>query len=672
MSGKTYYITTPIYYVNDLPHIGHIYTTVVADTIARYKRMRGFDVRFLTGTDEHGQKIDRSAAAQGITPRELADRVVGRFHELWRQFDITHDDFIRTTEARHHQTVHAIIPRMVAKGDIYRGDYEGWYCSGCEAFFPQTQLVDGKCPDQGHPVELTKEDSYFFRLSEYQQRLLDFYAQNPDFIRPASRYNEVVRFVEAGLKDLSISRASLKWGIPFPSDPSHVVYVWLDALTNYISALGFGAADDHLYRKYWPADLHLVGKDILRFHCVFWPAFLMSAELPLPKQVFGHGWWLKDEAKMSKSLGNVVRPDDLIERFGSDPLRYFMLREMAFGQDASFSDEAFLTRYNADLANGLGNAASRVLAMARRYFDGRTPPHSCGANRLRLKSDEVVQRYLGAMDNLDLHVAFEAVWELITTIDGYINDKAPWALFKSEGATSEALQRIIYNGLETLRMVAVMISPAMPRTASALLRQLGIEPRPLSAADLQWLGLPTNHTLGPEGTLFPRVDVKEFFAEALMTTPVSEPPIAPTPEPTAPPALAEPVNETGQLPPEVVAAAVAEAARGEEELISIDEFSRIKLKVGLIHNAERVPKSKKLVRMDVDLGEGRLRQIVAGIGAAYAPEQLTGRRAVFVANLQPATLMGLQSEGMILAASIEGAPCLLAVEGEVSPGTGVK
>lgn len=666
MSAKTFYITTPIYYVNDLPHIGHIYTTVVADTIARYKRMRGFDVRFLTGTDEHGQKIERSAAAQGISPRELADRVVGRFHELWRQLDISHDDFVRTTEARHHAGVNAIIPRMVAKGDIYRGDYEGWYCAGCEAFYPETQLVDGRCPDQGHPVELTREDSYFFRLSEYQQRLLDFYAQNPDFVRPASRYNEVVRFVEAGLRDLSISRASLKWGIPFPSDPSHVVYVWLDALTNYISALGFGGADDRLYRKYWPADLHLVGKDILRFHCVYWPAFLMSAELELPKQVFGHGWWLKDEAKMSKSLGNVVRPDHLLERFGPDPLRYFLLREMTFGLDAGFSDEAFVARYNADLANGLGNTASRVLAMARRYFGGQTPPRSCGANHLRLKADEVVLRYVQAMDGLEPQAALEAVWDLLSAIDGYVNDKAPWSLFKAEGASSEALQRVIYNCLEALRIAAVLISPAMPRTASALYGQLGLEMRAFGAADLQWLGLPTGSRLGPEGTLFPRVDAKEFFADQPATAPAAA--AAPAPPATAP---AEP-TKTGQLPPEVVATAAAEAARPEEELVSIDEFVRIQLRVGLIRHAERVPKSKKLVRMDVDLGEGRLRQIVAGIGAAYAPEQLAGRRAVFVANLKPATLMGLRSEGMILAASLEGAPYLLGVDGEVAPGTAVK
>ncbi|HPS78755.1 MAG TPA: methionine--tRNA ligase subunit beta, partial [Thermoanaerobaculaceae bacterium] len=398
-----------------------------------------------------------------------------------------------------------------------------------------------------------------------------------------------------------------------------------------------------------------------------------SAELPLPKQVYGHGWWLKDDAKMSKSFGNVVRPDHLLERFGPDPLRYFMLREMTFGLDASFSDEAFIARYNADLANGLGNAASRVLAMARRYFDGRTPHQSCGANKLRLKAEEVVQRYFKAMDGLELQAALEVVWELLATLDGYVNDRAPWSLYKTEGAGSESLQRVIYNGLETLRLAAVMVSPFMPRTANALLGQLGLESKTLTAQDLVWMGLPTDHPLGPEGALFPRVDAKEFFADQLLAT-VAPEPVAPEPSPApAPPALeAAPVVKTGQLPPEVVAAAVAEAAKPEEELISIDEFVRIKLKVGLIQHAERVPKSKKLVRMDVDLGEGRPRQIVAGIGAAYAPEQLVGRRAVFVANLKPAVLMGLESQGMILAASIEGVPTLLGVDGEVAPGTGVK
>ena len=640
MARDTFYITTPIYYVNDLPHIGHIYTTVVADTVARYKRMRGFDVRFLTGTDEHGQKMDRTAREQGITPRELADRVFGRYPPLWKTLEITHDDFIRTTEARHHAGVHALIALLQKNGDIYKGSYEGWYCAGCEAFFPESQLVDGKCPDQGHPVELLKEESYFFRLSAYQEPLLRFYRENPEGIRPASRYNEVVRFVEMGLKDLSISRVSLKWGIPWPGDPEHVVYVWLDALANYITALGFGSADQALYRRFWPANLHLVGKDILRFHCVYWPAFLMSAGLPLPKQVFGHGWWLRDERKMSKSLGNVVRPDYLIERFGPDALRYFLLREMTFGQDASFSDEGFLGRYNADLANGLGNASSRVLAMARRYFEGKTPPEPCEESTLRAAAETAVRRYVEAMDAYEFQRALEAVWELLTAVDGYVNEKAPWAMVKAEGVGSPALSRVLYNCLEALRLTAVMVGPVMPATAARLLAQLGVGTAAANDAALRWGGLQVNQKLGAEGALFPRADVDAFFAEVMVdeTKPVQAAPPAPT----------------------------------EGELVGIEEFARMKLVVGRVKTAERVPKSKKLIRMEVDLGEGSLRQLVAGIGAQYEPDKLVGRQLVVVANLKPAVLMGVESRGMLLAASVEGVPFLLSVDAEVPPGTGVK
>lgn len=640
MARDTFYITTPIYYVNDLPHIGHIYTTVVADTVARYKRMRGFDVRFLTGTDEHGQKMDRTAREQGITPRELADRVFGRYPPLWKTLEITHDDFIRTTEARHHAGVHALIALLQKNGDIYKGSYEGWYCAGCEAFFPESQLVDGKCPDQGHPVELLKEESYFFRLSAYQEPLLRFYRENPECIRPASRYNEVVRFVEMGLKDLSISRVSLKWGIPWPGDPEHVVYVWLDALANYITALGFGSADQALFRRFWPANLHLVGKDILRFHCVYWPAFLMSAGLPLPKQVFGHGWWLRDERKMSKSLGNVVRPDYLIERFGPDALRYFLLREMTFGQDASFSDEGFLGRYNADLANGLGNASSRVLAMARRYFEGKTPPEPCEESTLRAAAETAVRRYVEAMDAYEFQRALEAVWELLTAVDGYVNEKAPWAMVKAEGVGSPALSRVLYNCLEALRLTAVMVGPVMPAAAARLLAQLGVGTAAANDAALRWGGLQVNQKLGAEGALFPRADVDAFFAEVMVdeTKPVQ----------AAPPAPAE------------------------GELVGIEEFTRMKLVVGRVKTAERVPKSKKLIRMEVDLGEGSLRQLVAGIGAQYEPDKLVGRQLVVVANLKPAVLMGVESRGMLLAASVEGVPFLLSVDAEVPPGTGVK
>jgi methionyl-tRNA synthetase len=655
LSKQTFYITTPIYYVNDLPHIGHIYTTVVADTIARYKRMCGFDVRFLTGTDEHGQKVDRAARQQGITAKELADRVVVRYPPLWRRLGITNDDFIRTTEPRHHAGVHAIIARLQERGDIYKGSYGGWYCAGCEAYYPETQLVEGKCPDQGHAVEWLEEESYFFRLSAYQKPLLDFYAANPQFVRPSSRFNEVVRFVEGGLKDLSISRVSLRWGIPWPGDPAHVVYVWLDALTNYVSALGIGSPDHGLFDTYWPADLHLVGKDILRFHCVYWPAFLMSAGLPLPKQVFGHGWWLRDERKMSKSIGNVVRPDHLLDRFGPDPLRYFLLREMTFGQDASFSDEGFLGRYNADLANGLGNAASRVLAMVRRYYGGRTPPEACDDSPLRAKAEEVVARYCEAMDAFEFQRALEAVWELLAGVDVYVNEHAPWSIAKLEGPSSPRLARVLYNCLESLRLVAVMTWPVIPHTAARLLGQLGVADGDPRVGALSWGQLPLSRELGPEGTLFPRADVAEFFEEKAMEDPK---PAAP-PEPPAPAQVVQP-SPAGEPP----------AAPAEK--IGIEEFMRVKLVIGEIKLAERVPKSKKLVRMEVDLGEGQLRQIVAGIGTAYEPEQLAGRRAVFVANLKPAVLMGVESNGMILAATIDGAPLLLGVDGAPPAGTGIK
>lgn len=659
MASKTFYITTPIYYVNDMPHIGHIYTTVVADTLARYKRMRGLDVRFLTGTDEHGQKMDRTARQQGLAPKELADRVVSRYHELWRRLGITHDDFIRTTEPRHLAGVHALIALLQKKGDIYKGSYSGWYCAGCEAFYPETQLVEGRCPDQGHPVEMLEEESYFFRLSAYQEPLLRYYREHPEFIRPASRYNEVVRFVEMGLKDLSISRVSLKWGIPWPGDAEHVVYVWLDALANYITALGFGSRDQSLFGRYWPASLHLVGKDILRFHCVYWPAFLMSAGLPLPAQVYGHGWWLRDERKMSKSLGNVVRPDALLERFGADALRYFLLREMTFGQDANFSDEGFLQRYNSDLANGLGNASSRVLAMARRYFDGMTPGEACDESVLREAAEGAASRYLEAMDSCEFQRALEAVWELLTAVDGYVNEKAPWAIFKAEGAGSASLKRILYNCLEALRLTAVMVSPVMPATASRLLEQLGMAGTTARTDSLRWGALHTGTKLGEEGVLFPRADIEAFFAEVKVDESKPVPGTTPAPAGKA---------ETAQGPVGAPAATGTE----EAEQIGIEEFARMRLVVGRVKLAERVPKSKKLVRMEVDLGEGSLRQVVAGIGGQYEPEKLVGRQIVVLANLKPAVLMGVESRGMLLAASVEGAPFLLSVDADVPPGTGVK
>jgi methionyl-tRNA synthetase len=631
---ERYYITTPIYYVNDMPHIGHIYTTVMADIFARYKRLMGAEVRFLTGTDEHGQKIEKAAHDQGIEPIQLADRVVARYHSLWKTLEISHDDFIRTSEARHKRGVTEIIRRITEAGDIYTGEYEGWYLAADEAFIPDSQVKDGHDIESGRPVERLSEPSYFFRLSAYQDRLLEWYRSNSDCIRPRTRYNEIVSFVESGLRDLSISRTSLKWGVPYPGDAEHVVYVWLDALTNYISALGFGAADEGLFDEFWPATMHLVGKDILRFHCVYWPAFLMSAGLPLPKQVFGHGWWLRDEAKMSKSIGNVVRPDYLIERFGADALRYFLAREMTFGQDASFSDEAFLERFNADLANALGNTASRTLSMTGRYLGGRVPAVS-EEGPVPAAAVAAVEGFCAHMDEAEPNRALEAAWQLLKAIDGHIQEQQPWARAKEGGSGRAALESTLYVSLEGLRITALLIEPFMPVIADKLRNQLGIANGPRDLADATaWGGLAEGTEIGKTEPLFPRVDIKAYIKE-LQMDPVKE-------------------DTTQTL---------------EDDLLSIDEFFKTKLVVGTIREAEQVPKSKKLVRLMVDLGEAELRQLVAGIAERYEAADLVGRQIVVVSNLKPAKLMGVESKGMLLAANLEGVPYLLSPDAEVPPGT---
>jgi methionyl-tRNA synthetase len=636
---STFYLTTPIYYVNDLPHIGHIFTTTASDVLARYRRMAGDEVYFLTGTDEHGQNIERAARKEGVKPIELADRVVSRYYQLRDRLGFSYDDFIRTTEERHRKGVEELIRRIDAAGDFYKATHEGWYCSPCEAFYTEKELGENKtCPVHGTPVEWKSEENLFFRLSKYQQPLLDWYDQHPAPVRPATRLNEVRTFVEAGLRDLSVSRANLEWAIPFPGHPGQTVYVWFDALTNYISALGFGGQDGELYRRFWEnGDVrhHMVGKDILRFHAVYWPAFLMSAGLPLPTTVWAHGWWQRDGRKVSKSAGNVVRPDELIDRFGADSVRYFLMREMVFGQDASFSDEGFVERYNADLANTLGNTVSRLVTLSRSAFGGKTPPVPCDDNPMVEAARRVVPEYRSAMDELAFQRALEALWRLLGEANQYLVTREPWKLIKTEGPT-EKLSRILWDGLETVRIVATGLLPFMPRVAARVLAAIGVPEVPASLAAMEWGGLPNDVELPEPQPLFPRIDKAAFLEEA--------------------------------------APSVSQAKEQEKkDLISIDRFFETELKVATILAAERVPKSEKLVKLTVDVGEeSGPRTLVAGIGLAYAPEDLVSQQVIVVANLQPAKLMGIESQGMVLAASLDGKPVLLHPDAQVPNGTRVK
>ncbi|HVT43747.1 MAG TPA: methionine--tRNA ligase [Thermoanaerobaculia bacterium] len=661
---KSFYISTAIHYVNDLPHIGHIYENVVGDVIARFRRASGDDVFLLTGTDEHGQKIERSAAKQGISPIELADRVVAYHKELWLKLGISNDDFIRTTENRHRIAVYELIRRIRERlpDDIYLGEHSGWYCSNEETFVPDSQVADGRC-ENGHPVERTTERNYFFRLSRYGAALLDHYRSNPGFIQPPTRYNEVVSFVESGLKDLSISRTAIGWGIPFPDEPEHVIYVWMDALTNYISALGFGSAGDERFRRWWPADIHLIGKDIVRFHAVYWPAFLMAAGLPLPKTVLAHGWWLRDNEKISKSAGNIVRPIEIIDRFGVDPFRYYLMREMVFGQDSNYSDEAFFQRYNSDLANDLGNTLSRAIKMSDNYFGGRTPPTPCDDNELLRATEQLVPLYIREMEAFNFQRAIEAASRLVTAINGYIVSREPWKHFKEQGA-DESLSRMIWNALESLRIVWTMMAPIMPAASREALRRLGADPDAIGREELSWGRLRNDQPITVADPIFPRIDAAGYFSEA--ETRLAKGAIMPeeikTPEP------AEPVDERATAGPPLE---TTQAVPPDVNRVTIDQFGEIDLRVAEIVAAEKVAKSKKLMMLRVSTGDAE-RTVVAGIAANYSAEELIGRKVVIVANLQPAKLMGIESNGMVLAASIEGEPSLLSVDSSVPPGTKVR
>jgi methionyl-tRNA synthetase len=681
--NRKFYLTTPIYYVNDLPHIGHTYTTVVADVMARFRRMLGQDVYFLTGTDEHGQKIERAAAARGLRPIELADQVVERFRSLWTTLGISNDDFIRTTEDRHRRGVERLFERIHKRGDIYKDKYAGWYCTSCEAFFPENQVVDGKCPDQGHKVEWTEEESYFFRLSKYQEPLLRHYREHAEFVFPEARRNEVVAFVEAGLKDLSVSRSSFKWGIPFPNDPKHVMYVWFDALANYMTALGYGA-DRKLYARYWPADAHLVGKDILRFHAVYWPAFLLSAEEPLPKRVVAHGWWLRDQAKISKSKGGIVDVLPLIRDFGVDPVRYFLMRDMVFGQDANYSDEAFVDRVNTDLANDLGNLVSRTLKMIEDYCGGAIPksdPRFREDEPLKTAARDAWAGCAKDFEAMDFSAGLARVWEYIGALNRFIVQNEPWKLAQDQGRRW-ALDSVLYGAAEGLRIVAILIAPVMPGAAAAMWKRLG-HPGDVAAASLQhfsWGELKPGRTIARGDALFPRIDKAAYLKGAAAPKDSSAPPAgakertmdipktAPGPQPAPPPAAgdAAPVA-TG---PAAAPAPGAHAAGAAE--IGIDEFARVELRTARILAAEKVAGADKLLKLTVDIGAEQ-RTIVAGIATRYAPEALVGKTIVVVANLKAAKLRGVVSQGMLLAASdAAGQPYILTTEEPVPPGWRVK
>jgi len=638
------YITTPIYYVNGEPHIGHAYTTFIADTIARYERLKGEETFFLTGTDEHGQKIEESAKKAGKPTQEFADEISATFKNLWDEFGISYDKFIRTTDEEHKKGVQKAFLKMYEKGDIYKGEYEGHYCVSCETFFPETQLIDGEfCPDCGRSTTIVKEESYFFKLSKYEKDLLKYYEEHLDFILPKSRANEVVNFVKSGLRDLSVTRTSFSWGVPLPKeldDPKHVMYVWLDALLNYVTALGYGSDDTKLLEKFWPADVHLVGKDILRFHAIYWPAFLMSLDLPLPKHIAAHGWWTRDGEKMSKSKGNVVHPKEVADAYGVENLRYFMLREVPFGQDGDFSQRALIDRINSDLSNDLGNLLNRIIGMSGKYSDFVID--SKDVERFHAKELEKVHSILESLDqyveNVQPHRYLEELWKLFVIGNGIIQESEPWAKMKN-GKVDEALATVALVA-NILAKAAIMLSPVMPKTAEKIAEALDIE-----------IDTASYNALIVEKELLPLFTIKKI------------PPLFPKiEEPLLPEAPKAQPNETEE-------SKAKEEKKEEDNLIEIGQFFETSLKVGTVIEAEEVPKSKKLLKLLVDLGEEQPRQIVAGIKEFYSPEELVNTQVCVVANLKPAKLMGIVSQGMLLAAKDEDGLCLIRPEKPKKPGT---